>query len=51
MPPHARIAAAFHALPASVRAAIWMTFAALCFTGMNGTIRMVSDELPAFEIV
>src|SRR5262245_5646294 len=51
MPQYERLCAAFAAVPAPTRGAAWMLFASLMFTFMNATIRVLSTELPAFEIV
>lgn len=47
----ARLAAAFAAIPAPIRSAIFMTTAAGLFSAMNGVIRYLSQELHPFEVV
>jgi len=42
---------AFQRLPAPIRGGLWMTLAAAGFAGMNVTIRLLSRDLPPFEIV
>lgn len=51
MPHLDRLFTAFASFPAPVRGAAWMLLASLGFTVMNATIRVLSEELPAFEIV
>jgi drug/metabolite transporter (DMT)-like permease len=51
MPAYTRLAAAFAAAPAPIRGAAWMLLAAVMFTCMNGTIRVLTEELPAAQVV
>lgn len=52
MPPVAhRLHNIFAAVPAPIRGAAWMIVAAVVFSIMNATIRVLSAELPAAELV
>jgi drug/metabolite transporter (DMT)-like permease len=46
----ARTATRFHALPAPLRAAIWMALGGVFFSSMSVFIRLLSAELHAFQI-
>ncbi len=45
------LASAFERLPDTVRGALWMLFACACFSGMNGVVRHLAQDLPIFVVV
>jgi drug/metabolite transporter (DMT)-like permease len=50
MPP-SRLLSGLRALPGPIRGGLWMTFACLCFAGMNVIIRQLSIDLHPFQVV
>jgi drug/metabolite transporter (DMT)-like permease len=50
MPP-SRLLSGLRALPGPIRGGLWMTFACLCFAGMNVIIRQLSVDLHPFQVV
>ncbi len=42
---------AFARLPGAARGAVWMLAACLCFSGMNGIVRHLAQDLPIFAMV
>lgn len=46
-----RLARAFRLLPGTARGALWMFVACACFSGMNGVVRHLVQDLPVFVVV
>ena len=50
MPSGTELSARVAAIPAPVQGALYMTFAALCFSVMNVLVRLAADELDPMQV-